>query len=106
LFLLLIRDRKKLLTVERAGKSLEKSELEMMNELPRDNSDRMIKLVGMLYDSAVSFMKSHSLKLSMPEGSVSRALVEGKSSCSLQLDKKIKDVPIAQSSTSLFDLDD
>jgi hypothetical protein len=77
--------------VERAGKSLEKSELEMMNELPRENSDRMIKLVSMLYDSAVSFMKSHSLKLSMPEGSVSRALVEGKSfSCFLQLDKKLK----------------
>jgi len=87
--------------VERAGKSLEKSELEMMNELPRDNSDRMIKLVSMLYDSAVSFMKSHSLKLSMPEGSVSRALVEGKSSsCFLQLDKRLK---CSNSRSSLFD---
>ena len=49
-----------------------------MNELPRDTSDRAIKLVTMLFDSAISFMKSHSLKLSMPEeGSISRALDEG-----------------------------
>ncbi|EZA55597.1 hypothetical protein X777_03852 [Ooceraea biroi] len=64
--------------MERAGKSLEKSEQEIMNKLPRDSSDRTIKLLGMLYDSAVSFMKSHSLKLSMPEGSISRAMVEGR----------------------------
>lgn len=50
----------------------------MMNELPRDSSDRTTKLMSMLYDSAVSFMKSHSMKFSMPEGSISRALVEGK----------------------------
>jgi len=64
--------------VERIGKSLEMNEVEIMNELPRESSDRMIKLFNMLYDSAVSFMKSHSLKLSMPEGSMSRALIEGK----------------------------
>lgn len=67
-----------MIIVERVGKNLEKSEMEIMNELPRDSSDRTIKLVSMLYDSAVSFLKSHSLKLSMPEGSISRALVEGK----------------------------
>ncbi|CAL1685960.1 unnamed protein product [Lasius platythorax] len=66
------------LPMERNGKSLEKSELEIMNELPRDSSDRTIKLLSMLYDSTVSFLKSHSLKLSMPEGSISRALVEGR----------------------------
>lgn len=71
--------KKLIVTVERLGKSLEKSEMEIMNELPRDSSDRTIKLLSMLYDSAVSFLKSHSLKLSMPEGSISRALVEGKS---------------------------
>lgn len=49
-----------------------------MNELPRDMSDRAIKLATMLVESALSFMKSHSLKLSMPEeGSISRALDEG-----------------------------
>ncbi|KAG7190695.1 hypothetical protein KM043_006773 [Ampulex compressa] len=63
--------------MERNGKSL-KTEVEMMNELPRDTSDRAIKLVSMLYDSAMSFMKTHSLKLSMPEGSAARALVEGR----------------------------
>lgn len=68
-----------LVAVERAGKSLEKSELETMSELPRDNADRAITLASMLYDSAVSFMKTHSLKLNMPEGSISRALIEGKS---------------------------
>jgi len=67
--------------VERIGKSLEMNEVEIMNELPRESSDRMIKLFNMLYDSAVSFMKSHSLKLSMPEGSMSRALIEGKFYC-------------------------
>lgn len=65
--------------MERIGKSLKVSEEMMMNELPRENSERAIKLFNMLYDSAVSFMKSHSLKLSMPESSISRSLVEGKS---------------------------
>ncbi|XP_066581963.1 uncharacterized protein [Prorops nasuta] len=64
--------------MERSGKSL-KTEVEIMNELPRDTSDRTIKLASMLYESAMSFFKSHSLKLSMPEeGSVSRALSEGR----------------------------
>lgn len=50
-----------------------------MNELPRDASDRAIKLMGMMFDSVMSFVRSHSLKLSMPEeGSISRALDEGK----------------------------
>jgi len=70
--------KKLIVTVGRFGKSLEMNEVEIMNELPRESSDRMIKLFNMLYNSAVSFMKSHSLKLSMPEGSMSRALIEGK----------------------------
>ncbi|OAD62713.1 hypothetical protein WN48_06912 [Eufriesea mexicana] len=64
--------------MERSGKDL-KTEVDIMNELPRDTSDRAIKLVNMLLDSALSFVKSHSLKLSMPEeGSISRALDEGR----------------------------
>ncbi|XP_054002646.1 uncharacterized protein LOC128889218 [Hylaeus anthracinus] len=64
--------------MERNGKDL-KTEMDIMNELPRDTSDRALKLVSMLYESAMSFMKSHSLKLSMPdEGSISRALSEGR----------------------------
>lgn len=64
--------------MERIGKSLKVNEQEVMNELPLESTDRTIKLFNMLYDSAVSFMKSHSLKLSMPEESISRALIEGK----------------------------
>ncbi|KZC11133.1 PREDICTED: uncharacterized protein LOC107189237 [Dufourea novaeangliae] len=64
--------------MERSGKDL-KTEMDIMNELPRDASDRAIKLATMLYESAMSFVKSHSLKLSMPEdGSISRALSEGR----------------------------
>lgn len=64
--------------MERNGKDL-RTEVDMMNELPRDASDRAIKLMGMMFDSAMSFVKSHSLKLSMPEeGSISRALDQGK----------------------------
>lgn len=63
--------------MERSGKDL-KTEVDIMNELPADTSDRAVKLVSMLYESAMSFVKSHSLKLSMPEdGSISRALGEG-----------------------------
>lgn len=64
--------------MERVGKSLEKTEVEIMNELPHESSDKIIKLSKMLYDSVVSFMKSHSLIFSKPEGSISRALIEGK----------------------------
>ncbi|KYQ59802.1 hypothetical protein ALC60_01187 [Trachymyrmex zeteki] len=64
--------------MERLSRNLEMNEKEIMNELPREITDRMIKLSIMLYDSVVSFMKSHSLKLDMPEGSVSRALTEGR----------------------------
>ncbi|XP_033340380.1 DUF1676 domain-containing protein Osi14 [Megalopta genalis] len=64
--------------MERNGKDL-KTEMDIMNELPRDASDRAIKLVNMLYESAMSFVKSHSLKLSIPEdASISRALDEGR----------------------------
>ncbi|CAL7938074.1 unnamed protein product [Xylocopa violacea] len=64
--------------MERSGKEL-KTEVDIMNELPRDASDRTIKLATMLYESAMYFLKSHSLKLSMPEeGSISRALDEGR----------------------------
>ncbi|XP_011646084.1 uncharacterized protein LOC105432820 [Pogonomyrmex barbatus] len=64
--------------MERTSKSFDKTEVEIMNELPRDTSDKVVKLLSMLYDSTVSFMKSHSLKLSMPESSISRALIEGR----------------------------
>ncbi|XP_043266011.1 uncharacterized protein LOC122405387 [Colletes gigas] len=64
--------------MERSGKDL-RAEMDIMNELPNDTSDRAMKLISMLYESAMSFMKSHSLKLSMPEdGSISRALSEGR----------------------------
>ncbi|KAK2579917.1 hypothetical protein KPH14_007597 [Odynerus spinipes] len=63
--------------MERSAKSLT-NELDAMNELPKDTSDRALKLVSMLFDSAMSFMKSHSLKLSMPEGFSSRALTEAR----------------------------
>ncbi|XP_012287515.1 uncharacterized protein LOC105703597 [Orussus abietinus] len=63
--------------LERNGKSL-KTETEVMNELPRDASDRTLKLASMIYESALAFLKSHSLKLNVPEGSISRALVEGR----------------------------
>lgn len=48
-----------------------------MNALPRENADRALKLAAMIYDSAVSFFKSHSLKINVPEQSISRALTEG-----------------------------
>ncbi|XP_072749534.1 uncharacterized protein Osi14 [Anoplolepis gracilipes] len=64
--------------MERTGRSSQKSESEILNELPRDMTDRTIKLFSMLYDSTVAFFKSHSLKLNMPEGSVSRSLGEGR----------------------------
>lgn len=65
--------------MERSGKSLKaENELEMLNELPREASDRTLKLVTMLYEGAVSFLKSHSLKINVPEESISRALVEGR----------------------------
>ncbi|XP_012255479.2 uncharacterized protein LOC105685702 [Athalia rosae] len=63
--------------MERSGKVLE-TETELMNELPRDATDKTFKIVSMLYESTMSFLKSHSLKLSMPEGSISRALEEGR----------------------------
>ncbi|XP_078032807.1 DUF1676 domain-containing protein Osi14 [Augochlora pura] len=64
--------------MERNGKDL-KTEMDVMNELPRDVSDRAVKLVNMLYESAMSFVKSHSLKLSIPEdASISRTFDEGR----------------------------
>ncbi|XP_035729594.1 uncharacterized protein LOC118444922 [Vespa mandarinia] len=63
--------------MERTAKNL-KTELDVMNELPKDTSDRAFKLVSMLFDSAMSFMKSHSLKISMPEEFSSRALTEAR----------------------------
>ncbi|XP_043497057.1 uncharacterized protein LOC122520834 [Polistes fuscatus] len=63
--------------MERSAKSL-KTELDVMNELPKDTSERALKLFSMIYDSAVAFMKSHSLKLSIPEEFNSRALTEAR----------------------------
>ncbi|XP_060825741.1 uncharacterized protein LOC132912362 [Bombus pascuorum] len=85
--------------MERSGKDL-KTEVDIMNELPRDMSDRAIKLATMLLESALSFMKSHSLKLSMPEeGSISRALDEGRAKI-----KKIALPLIAAAGIKLFAL--
>ncbi|KYN39956.1 hypothetical protein ALC56_05724 [Trachymyrmex septentrionalis] len=64
--------------MERHSRNLEMNEKKIMNELPYDSTDRVIKLLNMLYDSTVSFTKSHSLKFDMPEGSISRALTEGR----------------------------
>ncbi|EFN64637.1 hypothetical protein EAG_08280 [Camponotus floridanus] len=85
--------------MERTGKSLKKSELEILHELPRDNSDKMIKLFSMLYESAVSFLKSHSLKLNMPGESITRTLVEGRAKI-----KKIVTPLIAAMGIKLFAL--
>ncbi|XP_015173229.1 PREDICTED: uncharacterized protein LOC107064733 [Polistes dominula] len=63
--------------MERSAKSL-KTELDVMNELPKDSTERALKLVSMIYESAMSFMKSHSLKLSIPEEFNSRALSEAR----------------------------
>lgn len=85
--------------MERNGKDL-RTEVDMMNELPRDASDRAIKLMGMMFDSAMSFVKSHSLKLSMPEeGSISRALDQGRAKI-----KKIALPLIAAAGVKLFAL--
>nr|XP_003705498.2 PREDICTED: uncharacterized protein LOC100879932 [Megachile rotundata] len=85
--------------MERTGKDL-KTEVDLMNELPRDTSERAIKLVGMLFESAMSFLKSHSLKLSMPEeGSISRALDEGRAKI-----KKMALPLIAAAAVKLFAL--
>ncbi|PBC33588.1 hypothetical protein APICC_00758 [Apis cerana cerana] len=87
------------LPVERNGKDL-KTEVDIMNELPRDASDRAIKLMGMMFDSVMSFVRSHSLKLSMPEeGSISRALDEGRAKI-----KKIALPLIAAAGVKLFAL--
>ncbi|XP_058793749.1 uncharacterized protein LOC131665709 [Phymastichus coffea] len=63
--------------IERSGKSL-KSEKELLEQLPRDATDRTLDIATMLYESAISFLKSHSLKVDIPEGSMSRALTEGR----------------------------
>lgn len=64
--------------VERTGKAL-KSEVEVLNELPRDASDRTLKLVTMLYESAAAFFKTHKLQMdALEDGSFARSLVEGK----------------------------
>lgn len=64
-------------TVERSGKTL-KTETDMLNELPREASDRIMKLISMIYESTVSFLKSHSLKINIPDQPLARALSEGK----------------------------
>lgn len=62
--------------VERNGKSLT-SETEVLNELPRDITDRTLKLANMLFESAMTFFRTHSLKVSMSDETVSRAINEG-----------------------------
>ncbi|XP_043472561.1 uncharacterized protein LOC122505152 [Leptopilina heterotoma] len=63
--------------VERNGKSL-KPETEVLNELPRDITERTLNLANMLFESAMTFFKTHSLKVSMSDETVSRAINEGR----------------------------
>ncbi|KAK0164957.1 hypothetical protein PV328_003520 [Microctonus aethiopoides] len=63
--------------MERSGKTL-KTETDMLNELPREASDRIMKLISMIYESTVSFLKSHSLKINLPDQPLARALSEGR----------------------------
>ncbi|XP_011703628.1 PREDICTED: uncharacterized protein LOC105459371 [Wasmannia auropunctata] len=64
--------------MERIGKNLETNEIEIMNEISRENSDSMGILFNKLIDSTVSFLKSHSLKLNMPKSLIPRTLNEGR----------------------------
>nr|XP_046487912.1 uncharacterized protein LOC124221714 isoform X1 [Neodiprion pinetum] len=66
-----------LVSVERGGKMLE-TETELINELPREVVDKTFKLASMMFESVVSFLKSHSLKLSLPEGSIARTIEEAR----------------------------
>jgi hypothetical protein len=59
--------------LERSGKSMPQSEKQVMSELPEDATERAMKVSSMVYDSAVNFLKSHSLKVD-PEGPVARAI--------------------------------
>ncbi|XP_046748475.1 uncharacterized protein LOC124412546 isoform X2 [Diprion similis] len=63
--------------MERGGKMLE-TETELMDNLPREVVDKTFKLASMMFESVVSFLKSHSLKLSLPEGSIARTLEEAR----------------------------
>ncbi|XP_015525065.1 uncharacterized protein LOC107228200 isoform X2 [Neodiprion lecontei] len=63
--------------MERGGKVLE-TETELINELPREVVDKTFKLASMMFESVVSFLKSHSLKLSLPEGSIARTIEEAR----------------------------
>ncbi|XP_014475617.1 PREDICTED: uncharacterized protein LOC106744948 [Dinoponera quadriceps] len=64
--------------MERTARILQKSEHEILSELPQDDNERVIKLGKMLYTSIISFLKSHSLKLTMHDVPISRALEEGR----------------------------
>ena len=46
-----------------------------MQELPRDSTAKTMKLATMIYDAAESLLKSHSLKVNLPEA---RSFDEGK----------------------------
>ncbi|XP_011154249.1 uncharacterized protein LOC105192071 [Harpegnathos saltator] len=63
--------------MERTAKNLQ-SEQALLNKLPQEDSTRMATLLSMLYDSAISFMKSHSLKFNMAEISIPQILAEGR----------------------------
>ncbi|XP_034949934.1 uncharacterized protein Osi14 [Chelonus insularis] len=75
--------------LERSGKSM-KSETEVMNELPKDSSERALTLGTMLYDSIISFLKSHSLKVHFPEETIARTITEGRT----KLTKTLKLAPV------------
>lgn len=63
------------------------SERQMMSQLPEDVTERAMKLSSMIYDSALNFFKSYSLKVDS-EGAVARAIEskvsEGTLNCQIQ----------------------
>lgn len=62
------------LSVERSAKSLEtETEKELMDKL----SDNPVNLASTVYDSVTALLNSHSLKVDLSEGSISRSFEEG-----------------------------
>ncbi|KAL7296215.1 hypothetical protein TKK_0010752 [Trichogramma kaykai] len=52
--------------VERTSRAL-KSESEVMSGLPKDYVEKTLALATMMYENAANFLKSHSLKLNIPD---------------------------------------
>lgn len=65
--------------LERSAKSLNvETEKEMMSNLSEDPVNNTIKLASELYKSASSLINSHSLKVDLSEGSISRSFEEAR----------------------------